>query len=78
MPIPISTPAHPDLNVKSFTGLNGDHFQVVGTTPFNRVVVAATQANSQISVTTTALALSSFMPVGATFAEIYVEGNNIR
>jgi len=55
-----------------------EHIQVVGVTPYNLVPVAATQANSQISVTTTSVNLSAYMPVGATHAEISVAGNNVR
>lgn len=78
MAIPISTPAVVDLNLKSFDGASGDKFQVIGAVPFNRVPVAATQANSQISVSSTAILLNSSKPVGATHAEIAVESNAIR
>jgi hypothetical protein len=78
MAIPISTPTVPDISLKSFTGLSSNEFQVVGAVPFNRVPVAATQANSQISVTSTAVLLNTFKPAGATYAEIAIETNGIR
>jgi len=78
MAIPISTPTVTDLNLKSFTGLSSQEIQVVGAVPFNRVPVAATQGNSQISVASTALLLNTFKPAGATHAEIAVEGQAIR
>ncbi len=78
MAIPISTPSVVDLNLKSFTGLSGDHFQVVAALPFNRVPVAATVANSQVSVSSTQLLLNTYKPTGATHAEIAVETNPIR
>jgi hypothetical protein len=78
MAIPISTPTTPELYLKSFTGVSGDHFQVVGAVPFPRTPVAATIANSQMNVTSTVLLLNNFKPTGATHAEIAVESNPIR
>ena len=78
MAIPISTPTTPDAYLKSFPGLNNEQFQVIGAVPFNRVPVAATVANSQISVASTALQLNTYRPSGATHAEIAVETNAIR
>lgn len=78
MAISISTPTVADAQLKSFAGLNSEQFQVVGAVPFNRVPVAATQANSQISVASTALLLNTYKPAGATHAEIAVETQAIR
>jgi len=78
MAIPISTPTVPDVTLKSFTGLSGHEFQIIGSVPFNRVPVAATFANSQISVASTSVSLSTFQPAGATFAEINIGSNPIR
>lgn len=73
MAIGISTPTIADATLKSFQGLSGHEFQIVGSVPFNRVPVAASLANSQVSVdATTALLLNSIKPAGATFAEINV------
>lgn len=78
MAIGISIPTVPEANLKSFTGLSGEHFQVTGVVPFNRVPVAATQANSQLSVGSTSVLLNTFKPSGATFAEIAIEVAAIR
>ncbi len=57
---------------------DGSRIQVVFSAPFARTPVAATLANSQISVSSTSVSLSTYLPSGATHAEIAVDGANIR
>lgn len=57
---------------------DGSHAQVVYSAPFGRSPVAATFTNSQITVSSSAVSLSTFLPSGATHAEIAVDGANIR
>ena len=78
MGIPISTPTVPDVTLKSFTGLSSNEIQVVGAVPFNRVPVAATLANSAISVGSSSVLLNNSKPSGATHAEICIETQAIR
>lgn len=79
MPIGISTPTVPDLTVRSTAGTSGHEMQVVFSAPHPRTPVAATLANSQFTVdATTAVALSTKLPSGATHAELAVDTNDVR
>lgn len=78
MAIGISTPTVADVTLKSFTGASGHEIQVVGSVPFNRVPVAATLANSAISVGASAVLLNNSKPAGATHAEICIEQQAVR
>lgn len=51
---------------------------VVATYPLVKTVVAASIGNSQLAVAGTAVALSSSLPAGASYALISVENTNIR
>lgn len=78
MAIGISEPTVPDKQVRSIPGANGDHLQTVFSAPHGRTPVAATLANSQISVGATSVLLNTYKPAGATHAEIAVDGAAIR
>jgi hypothetical protein len=78
MAIPVDTPTVTDANLKSFTGLSGHHFQSVGMVSGNLGVVAASAAQSTISVGSSSVLLNDSKPTGAIIAEIVIDGNDIR
>lgn len=73
MGIAISEPTVPDKTVRTVTA-NSQELQVVLSAPHNRIPVAATLANSQVSIGSTAVNLNTHKPTGATHAEIACEG----
>jgi len=74
MAIGISEPTVPDKQVRSVTGANGEHLQVTYSAPHGPTVVAQnTLANRKITVSSTAIQLSTLAPATSTHAMISVE-----
>lgn len=57
---------------------DGSQAQMVFSAPFGRIPVSATLTNSQFTVTSSAVSLSTYKPATATHAEMAVDGAAIR